>query len=118
MEQITLGQIAMAVTMIAGLITGGTIIFKSLKKMLDSILNEKFNAIDMRLDELNAALEDRKKNACMNYLVVYLNDVANGQAKDEVAVKRFWELYDYYTMHGGNSYIREKVNKLKEKNLL
>lgn len=118
MESITVGQIASAIALLAGLITGGGIIIKQVRKALENALTEKFNAVDVRLDDLNDSLDVMKKDACMNYLVAYLNDVANGQQMDEVATKRFWELYDYYTMHGGNSYIREKVNKLKARGLL
>ena len=118
MESITLGQIASAVALLAGLITGGGIIIRQFKKALDTALNEKFNAVDVRLDDLSDGMAEMQKEACMNYLVTFLNDVSNGQKMDEVAYKRFWEQYDFYTMHGGNSYIREKVNKLKDRGLL
>ena len=118
METITLGQIASAIALLAGLITGGGIIIRQVKKALDNALTEKFNAVDVRLDDLSDSLSELQKEACMNYLVTFLNDVSNGQKMDEVAYKRFWEQYDFYTMHGGNSYIREKVNKLKDRGLL
>lgn len=118
MESITLGQIASAVALLAGLITGGGIIIRQFKKALDNALTEKFNAVDVRLDDLSDGMAEMQKEACMNYIVTFLNDVSNGQKMDEVAIKRFWEQYDFYTMHGGNSYIREKVNKLKDRGLL
>lgn len=118
MESITLGQIASAVALLAGLVTGGGIIIKQFKNALDTALNEKFNAVDVRLDDLSDGMAEMQKEACMNYIVAFLNDVSNGQKMDEVAFNRFWEQYDFYTMHGGNSYIREKVNKLKDRGLL
>lgn len=118
MESITLGQIASAIALLGGLITGASLIVKNLKKWLEAALTEKFNGIDTRLDDLGDSISEMKQASCMDYLVSYLNDVSNGQVMDEVAQKRFWEQYDYYTTHGGNSYIREKVNKLKERGLL
>lgn len=118
MESITLGQIASAVALLAGLITGASIIVQSLKRFLQNTLSEKFNAIDVRLDELRDAAEQNKMEQCKDFLVTFLNDVASGQRIDDSAVQRFWERYDYYVAHGGNSYIREKVKTLKERGLL
>ena len=115
---ITLGQVASAIALLAGLITGSGIIVKALKKWLESALTEKFSGIDTRLDDLNNNVSAMKMSACMDFLVTYLQDVSNGQQMDEVATQRFYEQYDYYTSHGGNSYIREKVRKLKERGLL
>lgn len=118
MENITLGQIASWVALLGGLITGATIIMQNLKKWIEKALNEKFNAIDVRLDELRDAAEQNKMEQCKDFLVTFLNDVASGQRIDDSAVQRFWERYDYYVAHGGNSYIREKVKSLKERGLL
>ena len=78
------------------------------------MLTEKFNVVDVRLDDLQNSVSSMKMSACMNFLVTYLQAVSNGQKMDDVTTQRFYELYDYYTSHGGNSYIREKVRKLKE----
>ena len=118
MENITLGQIASAVALLAGLITGATLILSKLKKWLESLLNEKFNAIDLRLDTLAERVDDVDMNNCKNFLVSTIGDIESGRTIDAVEMQRFWEQYDHYTSHGGNSYIREKVNRLKERSLL
>ncbi|MBR2777124.1 MAG: hypothetical protein IKD75_08515 [Prevotella sp.] len=118
MEQITLGQLAGAVALLGGLITGATIIMQNLKKWIEKALNEKFNGIDLRLDQLTEAVEDERLESCKDFLVTTLNEISTGQHVDESVMPRFWERYDYYTGHGGNSYIRERVNQLKEKGLL
>lgn len=118
MEQITLGQLAGAVALLGGLITGATIIMQNLKKWIEKALNEKFNGIDLRLDQLTEAVEDERLESCKDFLVTTLNMISSGQRVDESVMPRFWERYDYYTGHGGNSYIRERVNQLKEKGLL
>ena len=118
MEQITLGQLAGAVALLGGLITGATIIMQNLKKWIEKALNEKFNGIDLRLDQLTEAVEDERLESCKDFLVTMLNVISSGQRVDESVMPRFWERYDYYTGHGGNSYIRERVNQLKEKGLL
>ena len=85
---------------------------------MESTLTEKFNGIDLRLDELSSRLDDVSMDECKNFLVSAIGDIDSGREVDSVELQRFWELYDFYTMHGGNSYIREKVNKLKERELL
>lgn len=115
---ITIGQIASAVALLAGLITGATIIAQNLKKWLEQALTEKFNAIDLRLDTLAERIDDVVMDNCKNFLVSTIGDLESGRMIDSVEMQRFYEQYDYYTMHGGNSYIREKVSKLKERGLL
>lgn len=117
MEQITLGQIASGIALLGGLITGATLILTNLKKWLTAALNEKFNAIDLRLDEMTESMDAISMDNCKNFLVQCIADFEHG-TQDPVELSRFWEVYDYYTNHGGNSYIRERVDQLKERGLL
>ena len=56
--------------------------------------------------------------ACKNYLVSFLSDVEKDELTDEIERERFWEQYQHYTEHGGNSYIKRKVEKLKSEGKL
>lgn len=125
MEQITIGQIAIAVAFIAALITGGIKIKDSVKKWLTGILAEKFeeqkkatDAVKTSVDELRRQLCTVDLENCKNYLVTYLAEIERGEPKDEIEVQRFYEEYQHYVDKGGNSYIKEKVAKLKQKGLL
>lgn len=94
--EITLGEIATAVALFAGLITGSGVIIGQIKKLF----------LPLRMD------------ICINYIVSYMQDLEAGQTMDEVAKKRFHEQYDFYINHDGNSYIKEKYQSLKERGLL
>lgn len=119
METITLGQIAAAVALIAGLITGASIILGNLKKWLMATLTEKFGAIEKRFDDLTERIDEVDINSTKNFLVRFLADAErHGGEVDPIALERFYEQYDHYLKSGGNSYIREKVNKLKQEGKL
>lgn len=102
MENITLGQIAVSLAFIVGLI--GSI--KYLKKELDESIQKQFKPLNDKLDNLDL-------NQCKNFLVRFLADVEHGEKIDEVEIKRAYDVYDHYKddLHG-NSYIGDKWNKL------
>ena len=118
METITLGQIAGGVALVSGLITGITLLIRNFKKWIAATLTEKFNAIDVRLDELGGRIDELSMDNAKNFLVTTIGNIESGRNIDNTELQRFWETYDFYIMHGGNSYIREKVHKLKERELL
>lgn len=96
MEQITLGDLARWAAFVVAL--GGSIaaIIKGVK-----------NAVEKLLEPLS--LDNAK-----NYLVPFLSKVERGEPVDEIELERFHEEYQFYTDHGGNSYIRSRVEKLKK----
>ena len=125
MENITIGQIGIAIAFIVALITGGVKIKDSVKKWLTGVLSEKFteqkqatDAIKQSVDELRRQLCPVDLENCKNYLVTFLAELERGEIKDEIEVQRFYEEYQHYVEKGGNSYVIEKVSKLKQKGLL
>lgn len=125
MEQITLGQISLIVSFLVALITGISFLLKKLKEFIGGSLkeefskvNKKFDDVKNKIDELSYKIEDTDMNATKNFLVRFLADVEKGQTLNGVEWSRFWEQYDHYISHGGNSYIREKVEELKNQGLL
>lgn len=129
MESITLGDIAAGVAFLVGLI-GGIIAFRrNLKTLLQGLLKDELaslkNDITSVKDDLSKEISSIKKElsdvdmeACKNYLVRFLADVEQGKAIDEIELQRFWEQFDHYEKRGGNSYIHQKVEKLRSKNYL
>lgn len=116
MENITLGEIALAVTFLVGLISGVGYLHKHLKKWMEQSLQHQFDSIRDEIKSLNQRIDSVDMQACKNYLVSFLSDVEKGQPLDEIQRERFWEQYQYYTEHGGNSFIKHKVEKLKKEN--
>lgn len=122
MENITVGQIAIAVTFLAALITGGVKIKDAVKKWLETLLKEKFDeasketkALSAKIDSIEKQLADVDLENCKNYLVTFLSEMKRGEVKDEIEKQRFWEEYEHYTRKGGNSYIHHDVEELKKK---
>lgn len=125
MEQITIGQIAIAVAFVAALITGGVKIKDAVKKWLTATLKESFDAQKRETDEIKKTVDDIKGQLdkvdlenCKNYLVTFLAETERGEQKDEIEIQRFYEEYQHYVEKGGNSYVKEKFAKLKQKGLL
>lgn len=125
MEQITLGQIGIAVGFLVALIAGVNALKKSIKEWLNSALkenfdgmNKRFDGLDKRLDGLEKRLDSVDTENCKNYLVTFLAEAARGEMKDETELQRFWEEYEHYQKLGGNSYIKNKVEELKGRKLL
>lgn len=125
MESITIGQIAVAVAFLAALITGGVKIKDAVKKWLTNTLKESFDAQKRETDEIKRTVEDIKGQLdkvdienCKNYLVTFLAETERGEVKDEIELQRFYEEYEHYVEKGGNSYVKEKFAKLKQKGYL
>lgn len=85
MEQITLGQIEIAVGFLVALIAGVKTIKTSIKDWLKSALKEQFDGVNKRFDELDTKqtavikrLDTVDIENCKNYLVTFLAEVARG----------------------------------------
>ena len=96
MQNITLGDIATWAAFIVAL--GGSVaaIIKGVQKVVEKLL-------------LPLSLDNAK-----NYLVPFLSKVERGEPCDEIELERFHEEYTFYTEHGGNSYIKSRVDKLQK----
>lgn len=95
-ETITLGDIARWAAFVVAL--GGSIaaIIRGVKKAVEAII-------------LPLSLDNAK-----NYLVPFLSKVERGEPIDEIELERFHEEYAFYIEHGGNSYVKSRVDKLKQ----
>lgn len=118
MESLTLGQIAIALTFIVGLISSIAYLSKHLKDWIANSLKEPFNSINSKIEDMNSRIKTVDIEACKNYLVTFLSDVERGKEINEIERERFFEQYQHYIEGGGNSYIKHKVEQLKEKHKL
>ena len=114
MDQITLGQIGLTITFFAGIISAGGILYSWIKKRLDKLFEKQLEAFDLRIKTLEDRVEAVDMENCKNYLVSFLSDIDKGKHPDEIEMERFYEQYSHYESHGGNSYIKHKVEKLKK----
>ena len=113
MEQITLGQIGLALTFIVGLIVSTKYIAKHIKLWISDSLKDQFKNVDDKIDKLKDQVNRIDQANVKNFLVSFLADAERGVQWDEVERERFWEQYEHYQELGGNSYIKNKVDKLK-----
>ena len=118
MENITLGQIALAIAFFAGLVSGTGALLKQIKKWLGVAFQEEFQKLNEKVDGLQTYIDDVRFNSCKNYLVHFLSEVDRGQPIDEIELARFWEQYEHYRQKGGNSYIARKVEQLRAEDKL
>lgn len=81
-------------------------------------LEEGFKPVNQKLTELTNDTQQLRLSVCKNYIVRFLADLEQGQEVDEVERQRFYENYDLYISLGGNSYLKDKVERMrKEKKL-
>ena len=118
MEQITIGQIALAISFLVGLIGGISYLKTHIEKWISESLKDQFAAIDTQMNTLQKHIDDIDMATCKNFLVARLAEAEKGLPWDEIETERFYEQYEHYTKHGGNSYIVNKVDKLKEQGYL
>ena len=125
MENITLGQIAVALAFIVGLATAFAYLHKLVKGWISRSLQAEFEGVNKKIDDLSNDFAGLKKQlhdvdleSCKNYLVAFLADVDKGLPVDEIERERFWEEFHHYESKGGNSYIHRKVEQLKADNKL
>ena len=121
MEQITLGQVALGITFLVGLITGITFLHKQMRTGMKTLLKDEFERLDGKFKDLNAKiaeidqrLDKVDQESCKNFLVGRLAEIEKGSPLGDVETERFWEQYQHYVESGGNSYIKRKVEQLKE----
>lgn len=96
MGQITLGEIGNVFAYIVGFGTSVAAIVHFVAKAVNKVFTPY-------------ALDSAK-----DYLVLFLARVERGEPVDNIEVERFHERYSFYIDHGGNSYIKDKVEKLKK----
>lgn len=112
-EQITIGQIAVALASISAFIVACGTIYHFIKKALNKLFEEQTKNIDDRIEALEKRVDRNNIESCKNYLVYFLSDVERGKVPDDIELERFYEEYEHYKKSGGNSYIKHKVEKLQ-----
>lgn len=115
-NNITVGDIITFILGLASVIGACGVIFKFGSKTFSKAIAKAMKPTNDRLDQMASQISDVDMSQCKNFLVRFLADIEQGNQIDEVEKERFYETYEHYTspeLHG-NSYIKEKVEKLKK----
>lgn len=125
MDGVTIGQIGEWLLWAVGI--GGAIATvckfltfafqRTLNKALEPT-NKKIDEINRKVDLLEAKHDGSEMGRIKDFLVEFLARIERGEPVDEEELERFWENYDFYNDHGGNSYIHSKMEKLKARGKL
>lgn len=113
MENLTLGQVATAIGFLVALIAGVGTIMSKMKEWISASMKSEFDSVRKDITGLTAQIKKVDYEATKNYLVSFLAKAENSTV-DDIELERFFEEYGHYTedLHG-NSYIKNKVEKLK-----
>lgn len=102
MENITLGEIsktlAFAVALISSIVYLKNAIIKAFNKQLEPIRKE---------------IKENNLSSIKTDLINLMELADKGEISQEQKL-RLYELYDYYYLHGGNSYVHDKWERLKK----
>lgn len=109
MDGITVGQIASAIGLIAGIITGIGVIVKVINTAITKTLQSNLKPLEDKIDNIDM-------NVCKNYVIEYIGEEKRGVEHTDTETRLFWDNYDRYIRRGGNSYVKEEVEKLKKEN--
>lgn len=114
MESITVGQIISTIASIAGAITAIGVIMRTMHKWNEKAFNKAIEPINNKLDEVIKNADNIDMNVCKNYVIEYIGEEKRGVKHTETETRLFWDNYDRYIARGGNSYVKEEVDKLKK----
>ena len=115
---ITLTQIGAAIGLIAVIVGGYKKLYDAIKSSLGEIVAKQMEPINESIIEINQRLNSVDMQATKNFLVRCISDMERGEKMSETEAERFWEQYDYYIKSGGNTYIKNKVEKLQKEGRL
>lgn len=120
MDGVTVGQIGDILLWFVGIGGACATTYKFLTFALQKALakgleptNKKIDELNRKVDLLEAKHDESDMSRVKDFLVESLARVERGEPIDEEELERFWENYDFYDEHGGNSYIHGKMEKLK-----
>lgn len=127
--KIAVEDITAFISVVAGVITGGLVIFKfvnsivqkwicSLLKPVNDRIDESNRIIMARLDTNAEELKQMQLEQYKNFLTRYLADIERDTELTEIELERFNDIYTKYDNLGGNSYVHRKIDKLKEQGKL
>lgn len=117
MENITLGQVALAFSFILLLIGNIKSLIKEFKNPIDKRISEMLKPIQKEILDIKDNISTLEVNDLKTDLVNFMGMAEMGAVTEEQKI-RGHELYDRYREKGGNSYIHDQWEKLKKEGKL
>lgn len=118
MEHVTVGQITTGITLLATFIGSAIAVYKYFCSLLGKQIEESLKPLSSKVDSIANNMNDMDLNRCKDFLVRFISDLEQGQVVSDIELERFHETYAHYQKIGGNSYIHDKVEKLKKQGKL
>lgn len=115
----TLSDIQASLVVIVGIVTSIYFLRDKIKSQLLKVIQEAIQPLTDKVDELQTDIKRVDVQQTKNYLVRMLSDIERGQHFSGIEMKRFNDVYDYYTqtLHK-NTYIKHKYDELHERGLV
>ena len=111
MGNITLGEIAKDLAFLSAFI-GSVVYFKNMiTKSIDKTFDTKLKPIEEQIKKLDKETSKNNLESIKTDLINLMELADKGIMSAEQKI-RVHELYDYYSKHGGNSYVHDKWEKL------
>lgn len=111
LENITLGQVLIALVFIMSLLTNIKSLIKEFKNPIDKKLQEAIKPITEQIVSLELS-------SIKTDLINFINDIEHGVPKSQIQKFNAHELYGRYTKLGGNSYVHDHWEKLEKEGKL
>ena len=112
-ENITIGDISAVLIFAVAFISAVGFLYNNFKKWLISLMDKQTANIDFKIDQVNDRLDKVDMSSSKNFIVRCIADFDKGITLSETELERFWEEFSNYECQGGNSYIKQKVEKLQ-----
>lgn len=113
-QGITIGQIFEWLIWLLGGLAAIIGLSKLVKNGFHQILKSELEPINDKLTQLEKKHDLSDREHAKNYIVRFLADVEQGEPIDQDELHCFWDNYELYKAMGGNSYVHDKVEKLKK----
>ena len=111
-ENITLGQAAIALAFLVSFIGSILAIYRYAKSINKKILEPINNKLDKMDKDHLKMIENLEMSSIKTDLVNFINDIEHGVQKSQIQRMNAHELYDRYSKLGGNSYVHDHWEKL------
>ena len=111
MENITIGQIAIALSFFVGVIGSVKYLLNEVKTAVRKEIKDEISPIKNEITELKNDAKRNRINSLKTDLVNLMSLAENGSISKEQKINAH-ELYDEYSSNGGNSYIHDWWEKL------
>ena len=107
MENITLGQVAVALAFLVGLVGSILVILGYVKKISNKLLEPISNQLSKMDSDHLEKIKQLELTSIRTDLVNFINDVEHDVQKSQIQRMNAHELYDRYRQLGGNSYVHD-----------